>query len=33
MIDENVIVDESPQYTVQNSKGVTFYITVSEEYV
>ena len=32
-IDGKVMVNGSPQYKVHNSKGVTYYITASEEYV
>lgn len=32
-IDEKVMVNGSPQYKVHNSKGETYYITASEEYV
>ncbi|PFY36789.1 N-acetylmuramoyl-L-alanine amidase [Bacillus toyonensis] len=32
-IDEKVIVDGSPQYKVHNSKGKTYYITASQEFV
>ncbi|EEM17135.1 N-acetylmuramoyl-L-alanine amidase family 2 [Bacillus pseudomycoides DSM 12442] len=32
-IDVKVKVNESPQYKVHNSKGITYYITASESYV
>ncbi|MEI4618889.1 N-acetylmuramoyl-L-alanine amidase, partial [Bacillus cereus] len=32
-IDEKVIVDESPEFKVHNSKGKTYYVTVNKAYV